>query len=219
MGDSRDLLLASWRIPDEPDDEGWAAKRRLAAALRRLNVLCVTSDGAGDVLDDVCGRLEEAADMLEGQPAHTFLDAYLSGAYRTDPTRYADRSLLTGLSNPLAPPMTLRFEGETSVGDVTYSDLFAGAPGLLHGGVIAASFDQVLGHNLIAKGIGTLTGWLRVDYRAPTRLGRPLRFEASLDRVEGRKYFLVATCHDGDTLTAEASALFVDVMSERFRPG
>jgi acyl-CoA thioesterase FadM len=50
-----------------------------------------------------------------------------------------------------------------------------------------------------------------VKYRSPTPLHRELRFEGTLDRVDGRKIFTSGRCYDGDTLTAEAEGLFIRV--------
>jgi acyl-coenzyme A thioesterase PaaI-like protein len=56
-----------------------------------------------------------------------------------------------------------------------------------------------------------MTGTLTVKYRRPTPLHRELRFEGTLDRVDGRKIFTTGRCYDGDTLTAEADGLFIRV--------
>ena len=56
-----------------------------------------------------------------------------------------------------------------------------------------------------------MTGTLTIRYRRPTPLHRDLRFEGTLERVEGRKIFTRGRCFDGDTMTAEAEGLFVRV--------
>ena len=56
-----------------------------------------------------------------------------------------------------------------------------------------------------------MTGTLTVRYRRPTPLHRDLRFEGTLDRVEGRKIFTTGRCFDGDDVTAEAEGLFIPV--------
>lgn len=62
-----------------------------------------------------------------------------------------------------------------------------------------------------------MTGTLTVKYRKPTPLYRELHFRCRVDRVEGRKIFTTGTLHEGDTLCAEAEAVFIRVDFERIR--
>ena len=54
-----------------------------------------------------------------------------------------------------------------------------------------------------------MTGTLKVIYRNPTPLHTPLLFEASLERVEGRKIFTSARLEADGVLCAEAEAIFI----------
>jgi acyl-coenzyme A thioesterase PaaI-like protein len=127
-----------------------------------------------------------------------------------------DRTTLIGLANPLAPPIVLSSDGERAFGEVTFTAPFEGAPGLVHGGMVAAAFDQVFGYLGMVRNLPALTGSLEVRYRRPTPLEVPLRFEARVERVEGKKSFLSARCLAGDELCAEAEALFVILAADRF---
>ena len=98
---------------------------------------------------------------------------------------------------------------------VRFGSAYEGPPGSVHGGVVAATFDEVLGMTQSLSGQPGMTGTLTVKYRRPTPLHRDLRFEGTLDRVDGRKIFTTGRCFDGDTLTAEAEGLFVRVDFEK----
>jgi hypothetical protein len=56
---------------------------------------------------------------------------------------------------------------------------------------------------------------LTVKYRSPTPLHTPLLFEASLDRVEGRKIFTSATLEADGRLCAEAEGIFISFRTEQ----
>ena len=84
----------------------------------------------------------------------------------------------------------------------------------MHGGFVAAAFDEVLGYTQSLSGAPGMTGTLTVRYRKPTPLHEELLFEASLVRVDGRKIFTQATVSAGGVLTAEAEGIFVSA-----RPG
>jgi acyl-CoA thioesterase FadM len=77
--------------------------------------------------------------------------------------------------------------------------------------VLAAAFDELLGMTQSLSGQPGMTGTLTVRYRRPTPLHHDLRFEGTLERVEGRKIFTRGRCFAGETLTAEAEGLFVRV--------
>ncbi|SQD97326.1 MULTISPECIES: hypothetical protein [unclassified Parafrankia] len=53
--------------------------------------------------------------------------------------------------------------------------------------------------------------YVNVTFRSLTRVDVPLRLDATVDRVEGRKLFLTGRLFDGDTLCADAESLFVQL--------
>ncbi len=129
---------------------------------------------------------------------------------------FADYSPFIGGLNPLAPPIAIRFDGDTVIGTCTYGAAYEGPPGCLHGGFIAAGFDEVLGFAQAFSGKQGMTGQLDVSYRSPTPLFQEVRFDGRLDSVDGRKIHASATLHAGDRLCAEAKGLFISMKPEVF---
>jgi acyl-coenzyme A thioesterase PaaI-like protein len=99
---------------------------------------------------------------------------------------------------------------------VRFGAAYEGPPGCVHGGFIAASFDDILGLAQSFSGQTGMTGTLTVRYRQPTPLHTDLRIEARLDSVSGRKVTASASMFAGEVLTAEATGLFITVSPERF---
>ena len=66
-------------------------------------------------------------------------------------------------------------------------------------------------------GIAAFTGELKIRYDAPTPLHTALVCRGRLERREGRKLWIVGELHDGDTLAASATALFISVDPTAFR--
>ena len=60
-----------------------------------------------------------------------------------------------------------------------------------------------------------MTGTLTIRYRSPTPLHTPLRFEAAVTGVDGRKIFTTGRCFADDVLTAEAEGIFISIDRER----
>jgi acyl-CoA thioesterase FadM len=76
---------------------------------------------------------------------------------------------------------------------------------------VAALFDDLLGATQGLLHSPAVTARLTVRYRHVTPIGEELRLRAWIRRDDGRRVEARATCHAGDTLTAEAEGLFVRV--------
>jgi acyl-coenzyme A thioesterase PaaI-like protein len=134
-------------------------------------------------------------------------------------SHFTDRSPFYGAMNPLSMPMTMEKDdsfGEFGAisGRATFTEPYEGPPGHVHGGYIAAAFDEVLGMTQSLTGRPGMTGTLTIKYRAPTPLHQEIVYRGWVDRIEGRKIFTKGTSHIGDTLCAEAEAVFLSMPTE-----
>ncbi len=206
----------SWaeRVADAaaaPPDERRGELRRVAGATRALIDRLVAIDAPPDVLSRTADHVEAAVRALADYPQGRLYEGFAEAANAGDHRAFFDHSPIIGAANPLAPPLVLE-AGEGAVhGTVRFGAAYEGPPGHVHGGYLAAVFDEVLGMAQSLSGNPGMTGRLVVKYRNPTPLHTDLRFEGRLERVEGRKLFTVGTCHAGDVLTAEAEGLFISV--------
>lgn len=134
---------------------------------------------------------------------------------------FLDRSPLIGAINPLAVPMQVHSELDDSgemnaIGRVSFGAAYEGPPGCVHGGFIAAAFDEILGVAQSLSGNPGMTVNLSIDYRSPTPLEQPLVFRGRIKNIDGRKIWTTGTLHHGEVLCAEASGLFISMRSEVF---
>jgi acyl-coenzyme A thioesterase PaaI-like protein len=190
---------------------------RLAAAIRRINHLLVVTDAAEADLLSASDIAEQLAERLEGLPGRRaswgFSESSISGNVKA----FFDQSPLLGLANAVAPPLFLRVDGDAVRGSVRFGDAYEGPPGKVHGGFVAAAFDEALGMVQSMTGNPGMTGTLTVRYRQPTPLHVELAFLARVERVDGRKIHTTATLHAGELLCAEAEGIFISVSPERFK--
>jgi len=114
-------------------------------------------------------------------------------------------------ANPFAPPIRLAVANNKVLGHANFGAAIEGSPGTVHGGFVAAAFDQVLFMAQSLTGIPAMTATLTVRYRKPTPLFTELVFEGVVERVEGRKIFTRGTASANGVLTAEAEGLFIAV--------
>lgn len=184
---------------------------RLAAELRRFAVELHSVDADDELLAALGAEVAALRSRLTGRPRLRWYEANELGA--AGRAVFASGSLFRGEHNVLAPPMVVRFDDvdgrPSAVGEVTCNRLHEGPPGSVHGGYVAGLFDDILGSTQHLAGSSFVTGVLTVRYRNLTPLDTPLRFTGWIDHARGRRLVAKATCHAGDTLTAQADALFV----------
>jgi len=116
---------------------------------------------------------------------------------------------VVGERNPLAPPVRMWFDGARMHGDTTLGAPYNGPPQMVHGGIIALIFDELLGALNVALELGGFTGTLSVRYMRPTPLLEPLVLEAWLDRVDGRKVLNIGEIRHNGVVTARADGVFI----------
>lgn len=95
-----------------------------------------------------------------------------------------------------------------------------GAPGLAHGGLLAAAFDEALGALNWLIRVPAVTARLETDFKAPVPVGRIVHIDAQIVGVSGRKVYTHALGRlDGSTgpLVLTAAALFVQVPLTHFQ--
>lgn len=111
-------------------------------------------------------------------------------------------------------------DGLTVLARFHVSDGHQGAPGLAHGGLLAAAFDETLGSLAWLLRRPAVTGRLETDFRQPVPVGATLHITATVDGVTGRKIYSSAVgrldAPDGP-VAVRARALFITVGMEHFR--
>ena len=210
---------ARWELKPAEVTGAWKEKRRLAAAMRVVISRLVETDAPEAELRAAADALERYAERLATHPRTRLQPGFAETSPAGDTSGFFDRSPLIGLSNPLSPPLELRADDDRRRvhGRGTFVTAYEGPPGHVHGGYVAAAFDEVLGFANALSGTPGMTGTLTVRYRRPTPLYTELRFEARYERSEGRKIFTSGQLWAGDVLCAEAEGLFISVDFSRFR--
>jgi acyl-coenzyme A thioesterase PaaI-like protein len=112
-------------------------------------------------------------------------------------------------------------EGVDVTSHVRVTGAHQGAPGLAHGGIIAAIMDESLGFLLWMLETAGVTAKLELQYRAPVPIDSDVYAAATATGVIRRKIFTYGELRLGapdGPLVAEASGLFVRVDESHFAP-
>jgi uncharacterized protein (TIGR00369 family) len=111
-----------------------------------------------------------------------------------------------------------RLTGDGSLeADYVVAERFGGAPGMAHGGIVAALLDEACGQVVRPTLSPAVTSRLEVRYLAPVPVEEPLRVAAALVAAEERRATAEATIQDSSgLLLAHARAELVLVRPEHF---
>jgi hypothetical protein len=201
------------------DAETRAASEHLADEMRRIIARLAVVRPSAEELARAAEAAATFADRLSAMPEQG--TSWRVSEAGLMPGDFVGFSPISGKSNPMAPPVTLRVKRGSPrddidvdvhiAGDVTFGPAYEGPPGHVHGGLIAAMFDELLGFAQLSPGF---TAYLHVNYRKPTPLNVPLKLHAWVASVDGRKRLVSGECYAGDTLLSDAEGLFIAPKSD-----
>lgn len=185
---------------------------RLTHALRALIDHTVKLNAPLDVLADLATKAEQMAEAMVPYSAVRPIAAHNKRFLPDDVNWSAPYSPVVGRCNPLAPPMQMVLRDGKAIGTVTFGDAYEGPPTCVHGGMIALTWDHVMAlANMLIEARGP-TAWLHVEYRKPTPLHEELRFEAWIEKLEGKKIFVRGVCYARGEVVTEATGLFINTI-------
>lgn len=178
----------------------------LAESLRRLIDISIRTEAGAAAVAAATSKIDSAAAELSGA-----LKPGPFGVHRNpDGQTIAWGNAVVGLRNPIAPPLVIHHEPDGVVwSEFVLGAAYDGPPDTVHGGVCALVLDHVLGATAHQPDKPAFTGTLTLRYRRPTALGRPLRAQAHVERVEGVKTFAVGHLADEHGVTVEAEGIFI----------
>lgn len=207
------------------DAADFAARARVAAAVRRLGHAIVAHEADPEALHELAADLEARVPAFEeGTPRQRIVEILKRNAFIHEPPdgerigTFPD-CVVSGDCNPLGMGVAFYRDGTDAVAHVDLGAAFEGAPDRAHGGVVAAIFDDLMGFVLHIIKAPAYTAELTVRYHAPTPVREQIEFRAWLARQEGRKMWIEAEAVHDVRKVASASGLFIAIDRERFEKG
>ena len=196
------------------NDETRKAFEHLADEMRRIIARLAVVRPPAEELERAADVAANFADRLDELPERG--QSWEVSEAGLQPGDFVGFSPVSGRSNPMAPPVALKVhrgaprDGIDSdfhiTGAVKFGPAYEGPPGHVHGGLIAAMFDELLGFAQLSPGF---TAYLHVNYRKPTQLNSDMKLLAWVERTERRKRIVKGECYMGDTLLTDAEGLFI----------
>jgi len=175
------------------------------------------ADAPAGVLDAVRTHLDAATSLLaayarsgphsQGERGRDPLAPFDPGAM--EPHELMPWSPIIGRRNPVSPRLAFRVDGQCLRGGGRIPVRFVGAPQTVHGGIVAAVLDEIMGLTNYLNGAGSFTGEMTVRFHRPTPIETDLELLGETVSVEGRKVRSRAEIRIEGELCASAHALFI----------
>jgi acyl-coenzyme A thioesterase PaaI-like protein len=204
----------------QPADPGNAPQAesehaRLVESVRRLIEAVVTVQAPPAVLVAATDAIDRVIGELRPHVPSPPPPRYPTTMTASDPASLMPYDPIMGRLSPLAAPVRFTWQDPKAIGRVSFTKPYEGPPGCVHGGVIAAVFDQVFNVANVMRGVAGPTKKLEVRFRRPTPLGVAVAFEGWQERVEGREIHAAGRLLAGDEVCVEARGCFAQVPVER----
>ena len=194
--------------------------RELADVLRRLIRLSVSAAPPAVETTRLTARLAALADELETHlpevPLPRFIPPDEDGPPKDVPLGGAmPYDVVVGPFNPVALPLVLDFEPPKALGRGVFDVTYEGAPGCVHGAVLAAAFDIILtAANAIEGPVGPTVS-LALRYLRPTLTNEEAVFEGWVTEITDRRIFSNGRIVQGGVVTVEADGEFAIFNQDR----
>lgn len=189
---------------------------QLNATLYQLNQLVRANTAPDDVLVAATEAIQDITRMLlphqfEGPFSAATLDGN-TGHYNrqaNSPGEVMPYSPLIGNLNPISPQFQLHYIDGRVEGKGIFPATFTGPPDTVHGGMIAAIFDELLTAVVLANGPVAFTGTLSIRYLNRTAIGKEIELKAECTEKQQRKIFARGEILQNGQITARAEGVFI----------
>lgn len=192
-------------MPDEV-----IASRGVSDAVRRLIASLVATGAPTEVLDAARARIDTVAASLEPYAARSRYDDVDGLTFTPGSTAVFEHHPFLGPSNPMAPPVAIERGEERVTASLTFDLRHEGMPGYVHGGWIAAIFDQVLAVAAASlAGRPAMTGTMTIRFVRPTPINTPLSYVATAEITGARTVRVISELLAGAEVCARGEGIMV----------
>jgi len=193
----------------------WQQRQRLAAEIRDLDNFLLSRQSNEVEISALANEIARFNRRVKNEPEIAGRKGWLdAGLFRDQDGLSVELSPLIGKSSGVGPVLKIWIENGEGRGEVNCDWRFEGPPHCLHGGYIAALFDEFLGWVQMLSGGSGATKNLSVTYHSPTPINVNLVLKARLASVDGRKIRATGEMYVGERITASAEGLFISFGSK-----
>ncbi len=130
---------------------------------------------------------------------------------------YPDSSFVSGSKNPQSMRMKPFIKGNFVYAKYIFEDRFAGGPGLVHGGILSAALDDLMGYATVIHNRMCVTANLEVNYIIPVPVEQEYELFAWVKEIDGKKISTESVIRTNDNIHVESKGLFIDLGENAFK--
>jgi acyl-coenzyme A thioesterase PaaI-like protein len=194
-----------------------------AAALRALGEdfldHVTTAEAEAEILatvDRLRAQIAQSPKLVRDNAA--FAERIVTPTEDGDALSHYDECCIDGTHNPFALRISFVRDGERVRAKARFTRPYEGPTGRVHGGAIAACYEDVLGYQLtLRRRVGYMVT-LSIEFLHATPLDREVDFSSEVLTTDGDRLHVVGECRAGDVVTTRAHGVLAMVPTERFRP-
>ncbi len=129
---------------------------------------------------------------------------------------YPDSSFVSGSKNPQSMRMKPVIKNNLVYAKYIFEGRFAGGPGLVHGGILSAALDDLMGYSTVIHNRMCVTANLEVNYLIPVPVEEEYELFAWVKKIEGKKISTESIIKKGENVHVESKGLFIDLGENAF---
>ena len=130
---------------------------------------------------------------------------------------YPDSSFVSGSKNPQSMRMKPVIKNNLVYAKYIFEDRFAGGPGLVHGGILSAALDDLMGYATVIHNRMCVTANLEVNYIIPVPVEQEYELFAWVKDIDGKKITTESVIKSQENTHVESRGLFIDLGENAFK--
>ena len=123
---------------------------------------------------------------------------------------YPDSSFVSG-NNTDSMQMKPEIKNRKVYANYSFAKRFEGGPGLVHGGILSAALDDMMGYSTVIHNIFSVTANLSVNFLKPTPVEKEFELYAWVKEVDNKKVYTEAIIQLGGEIHVESHGMFIDL--------
>ena len=123
---------------------------------------------------------------------------------------YPDSSFVSG-NNTDSMQMKPEIKDRKVYAKYSFAKRFEGGPGLVHGGILSAALDDMMGYSTVIHNIFSVTANLSVNFLKPTPVEKEFDLYAWVKEVDNKKVYTEAVIQLDEEIHVESHGMFIDL--------
>lgn len=120
-------------------------------------------------------------------------------------------TFVSGSQNDYGMKLSPILNNSKIVSIYNFESRFQGGPGLVHGGILSAALDDLMGYACVVHDRSCVTAKLEINYIKPVPVEKEFLLEAWVTNIEDKKLYLESSISSDNEVHIEGSGLFIDL--------